>query len=194
MDMAGDRYTILTRSEIEAEFAAIARDTRSVFGSYDAAQLNWQPQAGSWSIAQCFDHLIKTNHGMVEAMARTAGPASIQTIWQKLPLWPALMGRMLVSSQAPGGKRKFVAPASAQPTSSTVAPDVLERFVAWQDTGMSSVRGLGVEDARRIMVSPFLSQITYSVLDGWRLIAAHQRRHFEQARRVAEHPQFPSRH
>jgi hypothetical protein len=41
------------------------------------------------------------------------------------------------------------------------------------------------------MVSPFVSQITYSVLDGYRLIAAHQRRHFEQAERVATHPAFP---
>lgn len=192
--MAGDRYTTLTPPEIAEEFAAIARDTRSLFGGYDAAQLNWQPQAGSWSIAQCFDHLLKTNEGMVESMARTAGPAFTPTIWQKLPLWPRLMGRMLVSSQAPGGKRKFAAPAIAQPASSAVAPDVLDRFVAWQDTGIAAVRSLSAGDAGRVMVSPFLAQITYSVLDAWRLIAAHQRRHFEQARRVAEHPQFPGRH
>ena len=41
------------------------------------------------------------------------------------------------------------------------------------------------------MISPFVSQITYSVLDGYRLIAAHQRRHFEQAERVTRHPDFP---
>ena len=35
------------------------------------------------------------------------------------------------------------------------------------------------------MVSPFVSFITYSVLDGCRLIVTHERRHFEQARRVA---------
>ena len=191
--MAGDRYTTLTPAQIAEEFAAIARETRSVFGGYDAAQLNWQPQAGSWSIAQCFEHLLKINDRMIDAIARTAGPGSVQTIWQKLPLWPALMGRILVSSQAPGGPRKFAAPAIAQPASSTVAPDILDRFVAWQDTGTAAVRNLGAEDARRIMVSPFLAQITYSVLDAWRLIAAHQRRHFAQARRVAGHPGFPQR-
>lgn len=191
--MAAARYTALTAPEIAEEFAAMARETRSVFGGYDAAQLNWQPQPGSWSIAQCFEHLLKTNHGMVESIARTAGPASTRTLWQKLPLWPRLMGRMLVASQAPGGTRKFVAPASAQPATSAIAPDILDRFVAWQESGIGAARGLTANHARRIMVSPFLSQITYSVLDAYRLIAAHQRRHFEQARRVAEHPAFPGR-
>jgi hypothetical protein len=35
----------------------IARDTATVFGGLGATQLNWQPGAASWSIAQCFDHL-----------------------------------------------------------------------------------------------------------------------------------------
>jgi hypothetical protein len=41
------------------------------------------------------------------------------------------------------------------------------------------------------MVSPFVRFITYSVLDGCRLMAAHDRRHFEQARRVTEAAGFP---
>jgi hypothetical protein len=42
-----------------------------------------------------------------------------------------------------------------------------------------------------IMTSPFLKAITYSVLDGCRLIVAHDHRHFEQARRVMQSPGFP---
>jgi hypothetical protein len=41
------------------------------------------------------------------------------------------------------------------------------------------------------MVSPFVAFITYSVLDGCRLIVTHERRHFEQARRVTQEPGFP---
>ena len=51
----------------------------------------------------------------------------------------------------------------------------------------------GRDVARIIMVSPFVSFITYSVLDGCRLIVTHERRHFEQARRVTQAPGFPSR-
>ena len=92
----------------------------------------------------------------------------------------------------PGGKRKYRAPATAQPAASDLDPLTVERFIACQHLGIARLRALGAEDARRIAVSPFVAQITYSVLDGYRLIAAHQRRHFEQARRVIEHPAFPS--
>ena len=187
--MAGAHYTTLTASGIAEEFAAIARDTPSAFGRYDTAQLNWQPNADNWSIAQCFDHLLKTNHAMMQAIGRKADP----TLWQRLPFWPRVMGRMLVSSQAPGRKGKYKAHPTAIPASSDIEATILDRFVAWQGTGMAAVRGLGAEESRRIIVSPFLSQITYSVLDAWRLVAAHQRRHFEQARGVAEHPEFPGR-
>jgi hypothetical protein len=41
------------------------------------------------------------------------------------------------------------------------------------------------------MVSPFIKVVAYSVLDGWRLIFAHERRHFQQARGVASSTGFP---
>jgi hypothetical protein len=44
--------------------------------------------------------------------------------------------------------------------------------------------------ARAIMTSPFIRIVAYSVLDGWRLVLAHDRRHFEQARRVTQSPGF----
>jgi hypothetical protein len=42
------------------------------------------------------------------------------------------------------------------------------------------------------MTSPFIKIITYSVLDGYRLMLAHDRRHFEQARRVMLSRGFPA--
>jgi hypothetical protein len=42
------------------------------------------------------------------------------------------------------------------------------------------------------MTSPFARVVTYSVLDGWRLMLAHNRRHVEQARRVTQAGEFPA--
>lgn len=184
-------YATLSPAQVADQFATMARDVAADFGHLDAAQLNWQPQAGSWSIAQCFDHLVKINGEMMQAIGRGLDPGTPRTIWQQLPLWPRLFGWMLVTSQAPGGKQKHKAPASVVPASSHIAPDTISRFVAWQDSGMAAVRALSASDAERVIVSPFVAQITYSVLDAYRLIAAHQRRHFEQAQRVMAHPEFP---
>jgi DinB family protein len=185
-------YTTLSREEIAEQFSAIARDAESVFGHYSALQLNWRPGPATWSIAQCFDHLLKADHEMSRAIDRALDRRAPRTVWQRLPLWPRLFGWMLITSQSPGGKQKYTAPASAQPAASNVDPHSVERFIAWQHTAIGVLRALSAEDTGRIMVSPFVSRITYSVLDGYRLIAAHQRRHFEQAERVAQHSEFPA--
>jgi DinB superfamily len=191
MGISGTRYTTLSPAALADEFLAISGDAASIFGRYDDRQLNWQPHAAGWSIAQCFDHLLKADHEMFQAIGRALDRRVTPTIWQRLPLWPHLFGWMLVTSQGPGGTRKYTAPAIARPATSDIAPGIIDRFIACQQTGIAGVRDLSAEDARRIMVSPFVSRITYSVLDGYRLVAAHQRRHFEQARRVTEHPEFP---
>jgi hypothetical protein len=70
---------------------------------------------------------------------------------------------------------------------------IVERFIASQHEATERVRPLDLHDpARIIMVSPFVPFITYPVLDGCRLVAAHQRRHFELARRVIQAPAFPT--
>lgn len=185
-------YTTLSPDQIADQFSSIARDTAADFGGLDAARLNWQPDAGSWSVGQCFDHLLKLNAEMMQAIGRGLDRQAPRTAWQRLPLWPRLFGRMLVSSQAPGGKQKYQAPPAAVPAASNIAPDTIQRFIDWQDTGIANVRALSASDWEQILVSPFAAQITYSVLDAYRLIAAHQRRHFEQAKRVIAHPGFPA--
>ena len=43
-----------------------------------------------------------------------------------------------------------------------------------------------------IVTSPVSPLVTYSLLDAYRIMVAHGRRHFEQAQRVTEAAGFPS--
>lgn len=192
METVANSYTALRPEELAREFDAMARDVPVTFGRLNWRQLNWRPAPASWSVAQCFDHLVKSEAAMSSEIARALDRALPLTLWQRLPLWPRLFGWMLVASQAPGGKRKFKAPEAAVPSASDVAPGVLDRFVARQQDLATTVRALDEDRGRRIMVSPFAAQITYSVLDGYRIIAAHQRRHFAQAQGVMQAAGFPA--
>ena len=185
-------YTSLSLAEVEAELAATARDTRALFGVLDEHQLNWRRDATSWSVAQCFDHLLKINGEMFQAIDAAVGGSRPPTVWQRLPVLPRIFGSMMIKSQMPEAKRKFKAPSTAVPAPSTIDPRIIERFVAHQDEAAARVCSLDGRDAARInMQSPFASFIAYSVLDGCRLIVTHERRHFEQARRVTVEPNFP---
>ena len=188
-------YRTLSLADVEGEFSEMARDTQSVFGLLDEPQLNWRPNSTSWSVAQCFDHLLSINRQMFLAIDAAMDGSHPPTIWQRLPVLPSLFGSMMINSQKPDARRKFKAPSSAVPAPSAIDRlIIIERFVAYQHGAAAHVRALDGDDAARIiMVSPFVSFITYSVLDGCRLIVTHQRRHFEQARRVTQEPAFPRR-
>ena len=76
--------------------------------------------------------------------------------------------------------------------SSDIAADIIQRFIEQHRNAVERVRALDERVAAgTIMTSPFIKVITYSVQDGWRLMFAHDRRHFEQARRVTVSPGFP---
>src|SRR5207244_646180 len=100
----------------------------------------------------------------------------------RLPVVPRLAGRALIRSQAPGSPRKYTAPAKARPSASEIPADIIQRFVGQHREMEEWIRSLDEHAVERtIMVSPFIRVVVYSILDGCRLIVAHDRRHFEHA-------------
>ena len=177
------RYTTLSLNAVSDALRDIALETRETFGTLDEEQLNWRPDATRWSIAQCFEHLVTGNRLVLEAgQAALAHPRT--SVWQRVPLLPAVWGWMLIRSQGPNSGGKFTAPARATPAS-RISGDIIHRFIEQHRDAEAWTRGLDEDTARRtIMNSPFVKVVAYSVLDALRLLVAHDRRHFEQARRV----------
>jgi hypothetical protein len=176
---------------VHAGLQQVAHDTAPTFGALTPQQLNWRPSTSQWSVAQCLEHLISANRMMLQSMD-DAFQGRDRTIWMRLPWMPRLMGRALIRSQAPEGTRKFKADPRAQPATSDIGVDVVARFVAQHHDVAARANALDeTVAARTIMTSPFIRIVTYSVLDGWRIVLAHDHRHVEQARRVMRAPGFP---
>src|SRR4051812_6549258 len=151
------KYTDLSLARVIAAIHQIADDARTAFGALDERQLNWRPDAVQWSVAQCLEHLITTNRLLLVA-AKSAIENPPASIWQRLPLWPTILGKVMVSSQAPrqASSRKYVADAIARPASK-VSADVIQRFVDQQREIEAWARGLDENvAARAILVSPFV--------------------------------------
>jgi len=171
----------------------IAAEARSSFGNLSAQQLNWKPSAERWSIAQCFDHLITSNKGYFPILESLLNRKKKTTFWERMPLLPGLAGKLLIKSLDPASTRKLKAPKSFEPAKSDISETIIEDFVTQQRKlieGMKATAHLNLE--RIVITSPALSVMTYSLMDAYRIIVVHERRHLQQAKRVAEVSGFPA--
>jgi hypothetical protein len=169
----------------------IAVEAKSTFGKLTPAQLNWKPSAERWSVAQCFDHLLTSNKGYfptIEGVIKGIKP----TFWQRMPVLPGLAARLLIKSLDPKSTRRIKAPQKFQPAQSDISASVIDDFVDQQASIVKKMKATEHLDLEKIVInSPVASVITYSLMDAYRVIVVHERRHFEQARRVTEEAAFP---
>jgi hypothetical protein len=174
------------------ELGALTGDARNVFGRLSAAQLNWKPSARQWSVGQCFDHLIKTNDTFCPTLEETARGGRDGTLWERVSPLSGFFGRLIM--RAIKSPRKFKAPRGLRPSASDVDAGVIERFSGRQGELAGLMRAAaGAADLQRTVVtSPIAGFVTFSLLDAYRIIVAHERNHFEQARRVTEAEGFPA--
>ena len=183
------------KGELDAlveELGAVTSESREVFGGLSPAQLNWKPSAERWSVGQCFDHLIQTNRCFFPEMERVAAGTFKSSLWARVSPFSGLIGRLIIGSLDPVKGRKTKAARVFLPASSDIAPDVIEKFEGHQTELAERMRATAGRDLRRTMVtSPVTAVATYSLLDAYRIIVGHERKHFEQARRVTEERGFP---
>lgn len=172
------------------ELNAVAEDARKTFGGLTPTQLNWKPAPERWSVGQCFEHLIKTNRFFFPALEQAAKGEYEATRWARVSPLSGFFGRLVLRGLASGRKAK--ATRNIQPAQSGVGADIIEQFTRHQEELTGLMRAARAEELKRAVVkSPIAGFVTYSLFDACRIVAAHERRHFEQARAVAESEGFP---
>jgi hypothetical protein len=168
-----------------ADVAEVTRRAQRTFGDLGATELNRTPAPGEWSIAQCLEHLILINAGYFPVLERVARGTWTPSLAERLPLLPRLLGKMVLALVQPDSKRKVQASPEFRPSASTIPADIVARFAAHQDVLARHMEAAARRDvAGTIITSPVARYITYSVLDAYRIIVAHERQHMAQAERV----------
>jgi hypothetical protein len=176
---------------VEAE--QIAADTTFTFGALTPAQLNWKPGEDRWSVAQCLEHLIVANKGYFSTLESIVKGERKPSLIERIPVLPKLWGKLVVKSQNPSNTRKYKAPKSFQPSQSNLRETIVNDFVDQQHRVMDFMKASRALDLEAIVItSPAVSFVTYSLMDAYRLIVVHEKRHILQAKRVKEEANFPA--
>ena len=174
------------------EAHAIAEDAQKIFGHLSEEQLNWKPNADQWSVAQCFEHLIVINTGYFPRLEKIAKGEYQASLKERVPLVPRFFGSMILKAVQPQTKRKLKADPRFEPASSAIRGDIIARFKAHQEEVIDYIKITKRLNLRKVIItSPVASFATYSLLDAYKILVAHERRHMAQARRVMETNGFP---
>ena len=179
--------------QVTAELQKSADDAQSTFGSLSKVQLNWKPSEKSWSIAQCFDHLITTHTLYFPLFEKLANGNVKQTSWENYSPLSGFFGRFLIKSLRPENVKKMKTTAKAYPSASEIDGDIIERYNEHQNQLIEHLRKLpaDIDPAKTIVTSPLAGFVTYSLDDCYTILAVHGPRHFNQAKRVMESEGFP---
>jgi hypothetical protein len=178
-------------NKLITEMEEISTDAQKAFGGFSAAQINWKPSAESWSVGQCFEHLIKTNelfYGELEKIARGERQNSFWENWSPLT---GFGGKLLINSLKKD-ERKFKAPTPKIVPPSDIDENIIEKFAAHQAELIEKIKGCETADWRKtVITSPFVKLMTYRLSDGFTVVVEHEKRHYRQAERVANLENFP---
>ncbi len=185
--MSGDVSAVCTNLQ------RVADEVNTAFGVLSAPQLNWKPAQKSWSVAQCFDHLIRTHSLYFPELERLAKGDVKMSFWEKASPFSGFFGRFLIRNLDPKNLKKMKTTAKAFPSESEIGGDIIERFCEHQRQLIEHIQKLpvNVDPARTIITSPLLSIVTYSLADTFTILDVHCRRHFDQAKRVTVMNEFP---
>ena len=178
-------------SQITSALTQVADDARATFGSLTLEQLNWKPAEKSWSVGQCFEHIIKTNEEFYPEFEKLASGSRKNSFFEEYSPLSGFFGRFLINAVTEDSK-KARAPSAKVVPPSEISGDVISRFASHIDEINQKVESCAVADRKKTVVtSPFLGIFTYCLDDAYTVLVEHTRRHFRQAKRVTEAEGFP---
>jgi hypothetical protein len=168
------------------------REAQRIIAGLSDAQANWQPRETAWSVAQCVDHLARTNTMYAAALLAAVQDARAARQPRRAPIQPAWFSRFFIRTLEPPPKRKLRSPKEIVPASRTRREEVLLAFLQPQEHVRTVIReGAGLDLNRIRFRNPFIGFLRFTVGAGLLIIAAHDRRHLWQAEQVRQAIGFP---
>lgn len=161
---------------------AAERDARALMAGLSEELGTRRPSDGSWSVAECLEHLATTNRLYLDAMKLAAAEGRARAMLRRGPAQPGFWGRLFIKSLEPPVKSytKSKAPQKIRPSSVPLA-DAMTHFLASQDAARAFVRECEPLDLERIgFPNPFIRGLRFSLITGFHGMATHERRHLWQ--------------
>jgi hypothetical protein len=169
---------------LERAYDAAEADARELVAGLTEASGTWRAAPGTWSVAECLDHLATANRVYLGAMRPPAERALAAGRMRKGPARPGLFGGWFARMQEPPVKPRLKgkAPKLIRPRPSPALGEAMRDFLASQDDVRAFLRRFAAIDLAGVRFpNPFVAGVRFSLATGLHVLASHERRHLWQA-------------
>lgn len=181
---------------LQTSLESLEASTRELAAGLTQEQLDWSSAPGSWSIAQCFEHLVVTGSQVHPLLTQAIERARERSLTGgHVPYHSTVIGGWMIRTFSDTtGRRRYTSPRIFRPAA-VPAPSVAERLGETQRELLLLIAASEGFDLTRIKVhSPATRLIRMNLGDAFAVQVAHIGRHLAQARRVREQAGFPGAH
>ena len=163
----------------------VTAEFNTTFGALSPAQLNWKPNAATWSVAQNIDHLIQINKSYYPVIDQLKA-GKLQLPWMaRVGFMVSFFGKMILKSVHPDSRRKMKTFPIWEPSSSDLPGDILHQFGQHQEELKRQIATSAEWIQQRAVIhSPANKKIVYSLDKAFDIILTHELRHLEQAKEL----------
>jgi DinB superfamily len=167
------------------EFDEIGVQAGKLTEGLNEERFNWRPQPDQWSIEECLAHLLIAGNWEIRAIEDAIGHGKAHGLTGAGPFRYGPLQRLVVRKTEPPVARKLTAPKRFRPLHEQPVTAVLPSFLHLQSQLTLLARNADGLDLARIKVpTPISRLIRLSLGMTFAQVAAHERRHLEQAWRV----------
>lgn len=177
-------------SELELyrrQFEQIQQQARELTAGLNEARFNWRPSPQDWSIEECLAHLTMVGQWEVRAIEEAISQAHQRGLTGQGPFQYGAIDRFLVDQTEPPVRSPVPAPRHFVPLHGQPVTAVMPTFFHVQSQLILELTRAEGLDLRRVKVSTPISRfLKMSLGMMFAQVAAHERRHLQQAARVRE--------
>ncbi len=181
-----------TISQITAEIEKIITQAKTDFSHLSYEQLNWKPNADSWSVGQCLGHLVQSADAYKPLFIALVNKNQPSNFWRNIPFLPKIFGKEILKAVDPVRSKKSKTFLIFEPALSHISLDIIDKLESKLNTFSLLAKQLTNYDLKKtIVTSPASKFVNYSLLDALNIVTIHNYRHFNQAKEVMEMSELP---
>ncbi len=169
----------------QSELERITLEFEQYFGSLTDEELNFKPNATTWSIAQNLEHLILVNESYYPIIKAVRDKKYVLPWLGKFKKVTKFFGKLILNSVEATRKKRIKTFVIWDPAKSDIAAGIFSRFITHQQEFAEFITQCAdLVENETVISSPANKNIVYRLETAFDIIVEHERRHLNQALEV----------